>query len=87
VLFEQYRLRTGHTGRPDASIIAHFLFGPDFDHFARIGLAVSVPPPVLPRHVLVAVFEHENGSFVNLNGKFRGKLHSFILTTNAITDL
>ena len=54
----------------DTTIIPHFLLGPDLDHFAWIGLAVALAPAVFAGDVLVAIFEDEDGCFVDFDGVF-----------------
>ena len=70
VALEEDRPGTADAGRVDAAVVAQFLFGPRLDHLAGIGLAISLPPPMLSGHVLVAILEDQDGRLEDLDGKF-----------------
>ena len=57
--------------------ISHLFFRPGAHHFARIVATVAVAPTKFPAHVFIAVFECQDGRFVNLRTKIRNYPKTF----------
>ena len=58
VVLERHGEGTRYPRRVHPLQVAHLLLRPDLHHLSRVTLAVPVAKTVLPRHVLVAIFEH-----------------------------
>lgn len=55
--FEEDWFGAGYGGGVEAAVVAEFFFGPYFDHFAGIGFAIPLSPPMFSRNILVPIFE------------------------------
>ena len=81
IAFDQERFWTNHSGLFNSLQVSVFFFSPELDHFSGISFAVAMSETKLPFHITFSVFENQNGSFVNLDGKF------FILVILSVIDV
>lgn len=66
VLSYFHRLRASDTSHNQPFKIAHFLLGPKSHHLTGVATTVSPAETIFSSHVTIAIFEDEDGCFIDL---------------------